>query len=380
MEEADQIEAETKFEEAKQVPKVPNGALQNETSSPDSGHPSSRNFSITSGLSDGSFSTEDSAAPDVTQRSVAAPQASQVKPTEGDSEAPTIESQETKEKGKRGEEKAFIVSESAEITNAEGLFEMMVKEGANLQPETQDNIESEKSSHESTKKTSESPKTGKDDEKTVKVTAAQSKEEHVKQSPHKKAGVKEDPKPEDKNTKMDKLKTSSEVLQENFTALKAPGDEKNHTRGVHPQKEESQATTDSDKSPSAIEMEEIPKAKVSMVPLGRKRQCETPSFSEESRPHLELRQEEDRLSPDGTESILSEPEMESLYPPFDSLAAEENTKSEESTGGLYSVCTIYLQHNESVCHSGSQALVRQSCKNYYFYYKCAEEVGTSPDS
>uniref|UniRef100_A0A4W6G9S2 Small G protein signaling modulator 1 n=1 Tax=Lates calcarifer TaxID=8187 RepID=A0A4W6G9S2_LATCA len=64
VEEVDQIETEPKTEEAKQVPKMPNGALQNGTSSPDSGHPSSRNFSVTSGLSDGSLSTEDSAAAD----------------------------------------------------------------------------------------------------------------------------------------------------------------------------------------------------------------------------------------------------------------------------------------------------------------------------
>uniref|UniRef100_A0A3Q3XIT1 Uncharacterized protein n=1 Tax=Mola mola TaxID=94237 RepID=A0A3Q3XIT1_MOLML len=73
VEEVDQIEMEPKSEEAKQVPKMPNGALNNETSSPDSGHPSSRNFSVTSGLSDGSLSTEDSAAPDTTPRSAAVP-------------------------------------------------------------------------------------------------------------------------------------------------------------------------------------------------------------------------------------------------------------------------------------------------------------------
>uniref|UniRef100_A0A671XCB5 Small G protein signaling modulator 1 n=1 Tax=Sparus aurata TaxID=8175 RepID=A0A671XCB5_SPAAU len=71
VEEVDQIETEPKSEEAKQVPKMPNGALQNGTSSPDSGHPSSRNFSVTSGLSDGSFSTEDSGAHDSTSRSAA---------------------------------------------------------------------------------------------------------------------------------------------------------------------------------------------------------------------------------------------------------------------------------------------------------------------
>uniref|UniRef100_A0A8C4HFW1 Small G protein signaling modulator 1a n=1 Tax=Dicentrarchus labrax TaxID=13489 RepID=A0A8C4HFW1_DICLA len=82
VEEVDQIETEPKNEEAKQMPKMPNGALQNGTSSPDSGHPSSRNFSVTSGLSDGSLSTEDSAAPDTTPRSSAVSQVPQspVKP------------------------------------------------------------------------------------------------------------------------------------------------------------------------------------------------------------------------------------------------------------------------------------------------------------
>uniref|UniRef100_A0A8C9TPP8 Small G protein signaling modulator 1 n=1 Tax=Scleropages formosus TaxID=113540 RepID=A0A8C9TPP8_SCLFO len=62
VEEVDQIETEPKADETKQVPKIPNGTLPNGTSSPDSGHPSSRNFSVTSGLSDRSLSTEDSVA------------------------------------------------------------------------------------------------------------------------------------------------------------------------------------------------------------------------------------------------------------------------------------------------------------------------------
>ncbi|KAJ0067534.1 hypothetical protein NL108_008016, partial [Boleophthalmus pectinirostris] len=62
VEEVEQIETEPRSEEPKQSQqKMPNGALQNGTSSPDSGHPSSRNFSVTSGLSDGSLSTEESA-------------------------------------------------------------------------------------------------------------------------------------------------------------------------------------------------------------------------------------------------------------------------------------------------------------------------------
>uniref|UniRef100_A0A8C7PTW7 Small G protein signaling modulator 1a n=1 Tax=Oncorhynchus mykiss TaxID=8022 RepID=A0A8C7PTW7_ONCMY len=71
VEEVDQIETEPKSKEAKQVPKIPNGgALPNGTSSPDSGHPSSRNFSVTSGLSDRSLSTEDSTAPDTTPKNI----------------------------------------------------------------------------------------------------------------------------------------------------------------------------------------------------------------------------------------------------------------------------------------------------------------------
>ncbi|XP_063310720.1 small G protein signaling modulator 1 [Pelobates fuscus] len=42
--------------------KIPNGTLPNGTCSPDSGHPSSRNFSITSGYSEHSFSTDDNAS------------------------------------------------------------------------------------------------------------------------------------------------------------------------------------------------------------------------------------------------------------------------------------------------------------------------------
>uniref|UniRef100_I3K711 Small G protein signaling modulator 1 n=1 Tax=Oreochromis niloticus TaxID=8128 RepID=I3K711_ORENI len=96
VEEVDQIEMEPKNGETKQVPKLPNGALQNGTSSPDSGHPSSRNFSITSGLSDGSFSTEDSAAQDTTPRPAAVPQVSQssVKPAGGESEGQSLEKDE----------------------------------------------------------------------------------------------------------------------------------------------------------------------------------------------------------------------------------------------------------------------------------------------
>uniref|UniRef100_A0A669PFM1 Small G protein signaling modulator 1 n=1 Tax=Phasianus colchicus TaxID=9054 RepID=A0A669PFM1_PHACC len=51
---------DTQLEDGKQS-KIPNGTVPNGTCSPDSGHPSSQNFSITSGFSERSFSNEDSA-------------------------------------------------------------------------------------------------------------------------------------------------------------------------------------------------------------------------------------------------------------------------------------------------------------------------------
>uniref|UniRef100_A0A087Y1N1 Small G protein signaling modulator 1 n=1 Tax=Poecilia formosa TaxID=48698 RepID=A0A087Y1N1_POEFO len=185
VEEQDQTESESKTEEAKQLPKMPNGAVQNESSSPDSGHPSSRNFSVTSGLSDGSFSTEDSSAPDASQRSTAVPLMSQssAKAAAGEAEALTVESQVASEEKDKGEE--------------EKTFDSTDKDGAKLNPGTQDSTKS----------------------------------------------------------------------------------------------------------------------------------------GNESATPADLRQDVEKLSPEGTESILSEPEMESLYPPFDSLPADENTKDEVTSQG-----------------------------------------------
>ncbi|XP_027507952.1 small G protein signaling modulator 1 isoform X1 [Chiroxiphia lanceolata] len=60
VDEVEQTEVDAQLEDGKQS-KVPNGTVPNGTCSPDSGHPSSQNFSITSGFSERSFSNEDSA-------------------------------------------------------------------------------------------------------------------------------------------------------------------------------------------------------------------------------------------------------------------------------------------------------------------------------
>ncbi|XP_064321988.1 small G protein signaling modulator 1 isoform X6 [Phalacrocorax carbo] len=60
VDEVEQAEADAQLEDGKRS-KIPNGTVPNGTCSPDSGHPSSQNFSIASGFSERSFSNEDSA-------------------------------------------------------------------------------------------------------------------------------------------------------------------------------------------------------------------------------------------------------------------------------------------------------------------------------
>ncbi|KAM6247126.1 small G protein signaling modulator 1 isoform 2-T2 [Porphyrio hochstetteri] len=60
VDEVEQAEGDAQLEDGKQS-KIPNGTVPNGTCSPDSGHPSSQNFSIASGFSERSFSNEDSA-------------------------------------------------------------------------------------------------------------------------------------------------------------------------------------------------------------------------------------------------------------------------------------------------------------------------------
>ncbi|XP_078106804.1 small G protein signaling modulator 1 isoform X2 [Sander vitreus] len=386
VEEVDQIETEPKSDEAKPVPKIPNGALQNGTSSPDSGHPSSRNFSVTSGLSDGSL-TEDSAAPDTIPRSAAVPQAPQspVKPAGVESEGLKGEmgfQVKGKVKNKEGEEeeeeeKASDVTKTAENIKTEGLLKANKDTG--LQPKTQEAVE------ESGAIKTEGPKcVNKDpladikgmeplesgvienqvlDEDTMMVlaAAAESKGELVEQSLKKEVEVsieetstlkKIEPNVE-KTKEMNESKTSKpqEVLlaerRENISIDPvAPKVEKNLVFTVRhsSQTDEDQVMTESDESPSAIMMEDIPKAKVSMMPWSRKGRCEASSFSEVSAPHstpLRLKDKQGEPCPEGTEPILcEEPEMESLYPNFDSLVRSEDIKNEatsqESAGSTFS--------------------------------------------
>ncbi|KAF7661979.1 hypothetical protein LDENG_00248660 [Lucifuga dentata] len=387
VEEVDQIETEPKNEDIKQVPKMPNGAHQNGTSSPDSGHPSSRNFSVTSGQSDGSLSTEDSAAPDVAPKPAAVPSAprSPVKPPWGAMVA-SVEKIDSQVKDQQ--EEMFDGTKMTNNAKAEVLEDTSLalkEQGDAKEPEAvitpEDTKTKEVKFGDEAIKALESEKTEKEvpneDNMKVSPVAAESRgeqlitvEETLKEvqivSNEESLQLGKSVEPNEENTQEESERKDEVLMMEEDKIREAKvtvgAEEKEKIPSASEveknlifsadvqvstvqeafctiQNAEAQDLTESDESPSAIEMEEIPKAKVSMVPWS----CEASSFSEDSVPQLELRQEDEQSkpSPEGTESILSEePEMESLYPHFDSLAGSGDTKNEvasdESAGSNFS--------------------------------------------
>ncbi|XP_068461114.1 small G protein signaling modulator 1 isoform X2 [Clinocottus analis] len=336
VEEVDQIETEPKSDGAKQVPKIPNGALQNGVNSPDSGHPSSRNFSVTSGLSDGSLSTEESAAHDTIPRSTAVPQEPQslVTPAGVESKGPTNE-MDSQVKKKEEEEKA-----PAENTKSEELVN--ANKNTSLQPKTQETVEESGAIQtEGSKCEKEVPA---EDTMMVSAAATGSKGEPVEQSLKKSVEVSiEETTKRVKEMDGSKSNKPQEVLlsdrrevEKNLVLSADTGVSRAREAYFASQTDEAQVMTESDESPSAIEMEDIPKAKVSMVPLSRKGRCEASSFSKDSDPRIEPRQEKEQ----GKTILCEEPGMESLYHKFESLAESGDIKNEataqESAGSPFS--------------------------------------------
>lgn len=255
VEEVEQIETEPRTEEPKlSQQKITNGALQNGTSSPDSGHPSSRNFSVTSGLSDGSLSTEDSAHVQAPQ-SPGRPQDAEDAQSKG------------KEEGEKPQMERQKLDTREEVMNdAEDRDEggMRTEESANAMIEASELV---------IESITEADDPG--------LTKAEGGKDLDLQMPQSGVAYNE----------------------------------------LHP-------TTESDESPSAIEMEEIPKAKVAPW-----------SGTERDAEEVLAQAEEEKPSPEGTESILSdEPEMESICPRFDDGAEEikKEESTEESAGSPFS--------------------------------------------
>lgn len=286
IEEVEQIETEPKSEEAKQGTKMANGAVQNGATSPDSGHPSSRNFSITSVLSDGSLSTEDNPVPDTTPRSGSASQGIQgpIKPAGAKAEVLPEGSPEWNLRDQK-EEKEEAETAAQAMTTPPSLENKMEEES-----KTQDSVEES--------------------------GAIQAKEISDQQTNHP---------PEVLLAKREDKISAAQVEKSLIFSV--------HSGRVSPSQTNFPPQRDSDESPSAIEMEEIPKANVSMVPW-RKGRCEASPLSDNTHGLLREGEQQGKASPEGTESLLSDvPEMENLYPNFDSgpEVAKNDDKSETTS-------------------------------------------------
>lgn len=340
MEEVDQIETEPKSEEAKQVPKIPSGALQNGINSPDSGHPSSRNFSVTSGLSDGSLSTEDSAAPE--------PQ-SPAHTARGEREGPP-EGKDGRVKNQEEQEEAPDGAQPAHTTKTEEL--VTVHTDTSTQPRTQETAEepgaiqperdrkdapADRKGVSSGESQQEVPgedamtaaargSKGEPGEQRLEQSVTASHEEASKREKSVETNIEEVDEMDGSKSKTprgaalaDRREHKTRGVAQSLVLSPASGVSAAREAFSPSPADEAQPTADSDESPSAIEMEDIPKAKVTMVPLSRK------SSPEDSAPPTEQR-----------ESVLSE-EPERPSPRRRSLA--ESGDANGAAGGPLSVRT-----------------------------------------
>ncbi|XP_056119806.1 small G protein signaling modulator 1 isoform X1 [Rhinichthys klamathensis goyatoka] len=130
---------------------------------------------------------------------------------------------------------------------------------------------------------------------------------------------------------------------------------------------EAQDETESDESPSAIEMEEIPIAKVSLV-WERKSSPKSKISEQASVPVLELRLEEAHGKPSSEGKDSEEPEMESLCPQLDSLAV--NTEKNEAASPVSSIGTTYSQELLDMYTLNLHRIdkdVQRCDRNYWFF-------------
>lgn len=310
MDEVEQIDAEPKGDEVKLLPRVSNGS--------DSGHPSSRNFSVTSGMSD-SLSTEDSGAQEISTR------------------ASTQENMEDhkKEEAKKTSDVGVEKMEKSVLQHAGGETEKGEMEDVDVEQEGLEQEESEKRNEVEVGKHSEANKPEEnssantsasiknDESKKIQVSKAEPSENETELKP--KMNVAEragnEPRAETQGPCRVKEKDQVETVRKKVTMPSAPVIKEIVVPVVFEafsmrEMSKETPTTDSDESPSAIEMEEIPMARLVGVE-------------------------------EGSESLL--PEMEPIYPQYDTPAAasEKNitTSPGPSTGTTYSVHILFIGIN-----------------------------------
>lgn len=262
----DQIETEPKGDCVKQLPKISNGTSQN-GSSPDSGHPSSRNFSVTSGQSD-SISTEDSGIHEPNLK------ASQLPAKPNQSDLTRMETGASESETQRTEQDVLKATQ---------------------------------------------PKI---DENQLDDVAAQTSKDSDMSQRASSAAEQTDEKVVNKKTTNNDMHRTAPVVEETVVPL---------VHEAFSRREMSEVQADeSDESPSAIEMEDIPTANVCMAWKSPSKMSEQTAV-----PLLQLGLEEN-TSP---QELASVPPEENLCQQFDSLAV--NTEKNDVTSPVSSVGTTY---------------------------------------
>ncbi|KAF4082375.1 hypothetical protein AMELA_G00150910 [Ameiurus melas] len=432
VDEVDPIESEPKPKNEKPQPKIPNGTLPNCTSSPDSGHPSSRNFSVTSGLSDCSPSTEDASTQE-TGTKIKLPEPSAAS-SEVTLDLPTNSSLEDKLKKEPAELRSMVPGTGKGDLNKSSTGALPPEDGTNKPQENEkvensdakdvnrtDTVMSMDSQWDSSEKselnvseTAESTISEHSDEN-AKLSDSNEKSKQILQSSEATAEEITKPLEEIRDSEMvvktqinmeindDRDKTEKNIALVMQTNKKAPTmcdlsrkltkessvEEAKTTDTSPPASDEeltkSEMTNTSDDSPSALEMEEIPAALVYMpsedilanvpVTLGPPLSLTMPPDKVAvGMPALELCMEAGQnTSPEATESALSEeePEMESLFPKPDSLAVGDHKTDVASP--VSSIGTTYTQELLDLYTLNLHRIDKdvQRCDRNYWYFTTA---------
>ncbi|XP_046698212.1 small G protein signaling modulator 1 isoform X2 [Silurus meridionalis] len=315
VDEVEQIDVEPKDDEVKPLPKVSNGS--------DSGHPSSRNFSVTSD----SFSTEDSSAQEMSSKISTRESATEDQKMEDAKTASDVEALVPRSSNAKKTEKTDDQGEKTEMKHMDALGDNLEKEVS----EKKNRVEAgdlseavEGTGHQVVKKDEcgvgeqrRGSKTGYNPEglktpksKTLNTSTFRKNDEYKKIQTGQKMTGKESMTDTQSSTRV-REKGQVEAVRKKVTMPSAPVVKEIVVPVVFEafsMREMSKDTpaTDSDESPSAIEMEEIPVARLVGVQ-------------------------------EGSEALLSG--MQNLYPQFDSHTVDSEQSSKTSpvpTGSTYS--------------------------------------------
>ncbi|XP_072520553.1 small G protein signaling modulator 1 [Salminus brasiliensis] len=394
VEEADQIETEPKSDEVKRVPRVSNGTPQNGNASPDSGHPSSRNFSVTSGHSD-SLSTEDSGAQELSAKASSQTvakqgnkngiQRNQTKGSQRSEGADTERTERTETTDGSSEDKEGTVDgaeapqKEDELSRASALGAEPMRESSSQDPEEEGRRSKAVRVSDAVEDETLPPSTEKEElssgSEIVEIPAEVAPESLSAVTSRKilvSEGVVAGENPMGARPKTDETRPAGkEELKEEATykkARSAPVVEETVVPIVFEAfSTRKMSETPSDESPSAIEMEDIPSGRV--APAWDRQHHTRGKGTAAPMPELRPDGEASKGSPEGTESVLSEePEMESLYPQFDSLAV-----AGDKTGATSPVSSIGTTYSQELLDMYTLNLHRiekdvQRCDRNYWYF------------